>query len=234
MQITLPRRELKEAVTGFGKIVNGRVTLPVLGCVRFEADAQGVSGQVTDLDQIARYRFGDAEVEGTGAFLVSLADLKELAKGSQHETVEFRADQDWNITVTNHVHGHAVTRPVATMDPDEWPAIGMDVKTGPAEGFIETYRRLTPFSSTDDTRHVINSVFVEIGTGPNPVTMVATDGRRLSCWNSMKLPIKKSVIVPVTKFLAWNQLPADAGVGVRDDAGQVWLGVTSRARSPTR
>ena len=36
MQISLPRGELKDAVAGFIKIVNGRAhTLPILDCVRF-------------------------------------------------------------------------------------------------------------------------------------------------------------------------------------------------------
>ena len=38
MKISISRNELKEAVAGFTKIVNGKShALPILGCVRFES-----------------------------------------------------------------------------------------------------------------------------------------------------------------------------------------------------
>jgi len=100
-----------------------------------------------------------------------------------------------------------------------------DVETKPAAGFLETYRRLIPFSSKDDTRYTICSVYVEVGKGESPITMIATDGRRLSTWNSMSLPIKQSVVLPVTKFLSWNRLPDDAEIGARADTDATWFGV---------
>jgi len=40
-KITLPVAELKPALTGFGKIISRRITLPVLGALRIERTSQG-------------------------------------------------------------------------------------------------------------------------------------------------------------------------------------------------
>lgn len=217
MQITVPRNELKEAVAGFSKIVNGKSqTLPVLGCVRFASTATGVTAEVTDLDQTARYHFGAAEASDGGAFVVPLASIKDLAKGKDRETVVFETGEASAVTITNHVGEHAVRHPLAGMDVDEWPVCPADLPTEPAAGFLETYRRLTPFASSDPTRYTIGGVFVDVAEkGDHPVTMVATDGRRLSLWNSMNLPLAQSVIIPTTKFLQWNGLTGEAGLALR-------------------
>jgi DNA polymerase III sliding clamp (beta) subunit (PCNA family) len=219
MQITMPRGELKAACGGFTKIVNGKTTLPILGGVRFANNGHGITAQVTDLDQHLRYRFSAAQAQSDGAFVVPLVALKELAKGSDKETVEFETGADNSITVTNHIGSQAIRHPVQGLDPDEWPACPPDVATKPAEGFLETYRRLVPFASTDTSRYVLNSVYVEVADrGEHPVTMVATDGRRLSLWNTMNLPLEKSVIVPTTKFLQWNGLQSgEESLGLRTE-----------------
>src|ERR1017187_1896815 len=97
-QLTIPRGELKEAVAGFSEIVNGKTTLPVLACVRFSGTGT-VTAQVTDLEQTARYKFNGAQ--GAGTFIIPLANLKELAKGNDKETVEFET-AGTSVTITNH------------------------------------------------------------------------------------------------------------------------------------
>ena len=217
MQITLPRGELKQAVSGFIKVVNGRShTLPILGGVRFESSKAGITAQVTDLDQHLRYRFGGAQAQGDGAFILPLANLKDLVHGKAQETLCFETGDKCSVTVSNNVGDHVVKHPVEGLDVDDWPSIPADVATKPADRFLETYRRLVPFASTDSTRYTLNSVYVEVADkGEHPVTMVATDGRRLSCWNTMNLPISRSVIVPTTKFLSWTGLQGDVAIGLR-------------------
>jgi DNA polymerase III sliding clamp (beta) subunit (PCNA family) len=230
-KFTLPRRGLKDAVAGFGKVVTGRTSLPVLGCARLTAGKTGVTAQVTDLDQVLEYQFGDAQVSGEGVCILPMTSLKDLAKGSKDECIDIETDDPLSISVTNHVGGHSITRVVEGMELDEWPTMLTDIPTQHAESpFLETYRRLTPFASTDETRYTINSVFVEVGKGETPVTMAATDGRRLAAFNSMELPLTKSIILPVTKFLSWNRL-ADVEIGARDEADQPWFGMKAGAFS---
>jgi len=225
--MTFARSELKEAVAGFTKVIACKGTLPVLGCVRFDAGRNEVVARATDLEQTVDYRFHGAKVGASGSCIVPLATLRDLAKGSKSESVEIKQESPVHLALINNVAGHAVRQVIEPMDLDEWPALGSAVDTKPAPGFIEAYRRLLPFRSTDETRHIINGLYVEVGEGERPITMTATDGRRLVSQNSMSLPLKASIIVPVTKFLSWSKLPADPEIGVRDGDGQTWLGVNA-------
>ena len=50
MKITIPRRDLKEAVAGFNKIINGHVpSLPILGCIRLEACGKFITAQASNM-----------------------------------------------------------------------------------------------------------------------------------------------------------------------------------------
>jgi DNA polymerase-3 subunit beta len=214
MKIIIPRAELKDAVAGLGKVVGSRSTLPILSSVRFDAGKGTVTVQATDLDQTVAYRFQNAQVEGSGACIVPFQVVKDLAKGGENETVELEPVDAENVAVTNHVGVHALTQNVAGCPVADWPPVGEKIGVHPAERFLPTYRRLAPFVSQDETRRIISGVYVDFrGEG---VTLVATDGRRLTCCNSLSLPfkVKDGVIVPVTKFLTWAALGDECSVGV--------------------
>ena len=53
MQITTTRGQIRQAVAGFSKIIRGKQSLPVLGCVRFSAHDNGIVAQATELRPIA-------------------------------------------------------------------------------------------------------------------------------------------------------------------------------------
>jgi DNA polymerase III sliding clamp (beta) subunit (PCNA family) len=147
---------------------------------------------------------------------VPLSHLKELANGNGKEMIEFETADGATITVTNHVGTQSVKHPLNGMALDDWPVCPAEIETKPAAGFLETYRRLVPFASSASDRYLLNGVYIDVAEkGEHPVTMVATDGRRLSLWNSMNLPLPMSVIVPTTKFLQWKDLQGEAEVGIR-------------------
>ena len=80
MELTITRSELKTAVTGLSKIIPNRVTLPVLGAVRFEAKGT-LTATATDLDQTATFSFLNATCSEEGGFVLPLTALKDLTKG---------------------------------------------------------------------------------------------------------------------------------------------------------
>jgi len=218
MKITINRRDLKNMTTGFSRIITGRQSLPILGCVRFCSGPGSVTSEVTDLDQTAVYDLGYSASDGEGDVIVPLDLLRRLSKGTDSETVILENDGD-NIIVTNNIGGHAVTQSVPGFKSDDWPAAGGEIETAPAPGFTAAYRQLVPFASTDPTRMAICSVYVDVsGKAVDGTALVATDGRRLIMLAGITLPkLKTSVILPVSKFLLWSQLPEEAGIGVSAD-----------------
>lgn len=228
MKITITRGELKLMATGLSKIIPLRANIPVLGCVRFAIEDGTLTAHGTDLDQSARIWFDNARAEGAGEIIIQFAMIREMAKGDGGDVITLENDGT-EITVTDNVGGHVITRTVDGMDPADWPPQGEPIPTAEAKGFLQAYRRLAPFASTDETRRVINSIHIDMqGDGENNATLVATDGRRLTCCNSMKLPVDKDgVIVPVSKFLLWTGLSSDARIGMLKLKTSTQFGLTA-------
>ncbi len=225
MKLTVTRGELKDAVQGFAKIIIGKPNISILGCVRFAVEAGDLTATATDLDQTLRFRFDNAESEGDGVIIIPYPLLKDLCKGAGTETVTLE-NEGADIAVTNVVSGHAVTSTVPGTDPQDWPPSGADIATYEAKGFLKAYRRMAPFASSDETRRSICCVNIDVsGDGDRNATLVACDGRRLCCCNSLKLPVEggDGIMVPVSKFLLWSRLSEEVMLGVSKskDGGRV-------------
>ncbi|MBN1846644.1 MAG: hypothetical protein JW810_13230, partial [Sedimentisphaerales bacterium] len=77
---------------------------------------------------------------------------------------------------------------------------------------------------TDTTRRALNGVYLDVsGKGENAACMVATDGRRLCCQNTLELPIKQSAIIPASKFMLWPRLDGAAAIGLATVGDAVWF-----------
>ncbi|MBM4025393.1 MAG: hypothetical protein FJ280_08290, partial [Planctomycetes bacterium] len=69
MKITLTRASLRDALQGLGRIVSTKATLPILQCIRFDADGDQVAIAGTNLDQYGRYT-AEGAVARKGACVV--------------------------------------------------------------------------------------------------------------------------------------------------------------------
>ncbi len=214
MKITITKDELRKALQGLSKIVNPRSTMSFSDHVRFEAIDGKVMAQATDIDQTATYSFAEASSEEDGQAFLPIAILKDIAKGAG--TVRIVTIND-SVTLTHTVAGHPMELLSEGFDAKEWPVQGSEIPVSEAKGFLKAYRRMAVFASVDETRRVISGVCVDTqGSGDRNATLVATDGRRLCCCNSMKLPLSDgaSVIIPRSKFLLWGGLPEEAELGI--------------------
>jgi len=229
MKLTATCRDLKNAVTGFSKIVPSKTTLPILSGIKFKVNGS-VTANVTDLDATARYTFNNASADKDGEFVIPLTAVKELlGKGGSEDTIEFETLPEHRIGITNRIGSQTVSQTVAGFDPADWPENNVAVNTKPAAGFLESYRKAVPFASTDSTRYTLNSVHIDVaGKGDTPVTLVATDGRRLGCWNSKAFDIKLPTIIPTTKFLNWTGLNEPEEIGIATEKEKDKKKVTER------
>jgi DNA polymerase III sliding clamp (beta) subunit (PCNA family) len=229
MKISITRGELKLMTAGLSKIIPSRANIAVLGCVRFAVQDGSLTASGTDLDQSARFWFDNAKVEGAGEIIIPFTMMRDMSKGDNSDMITLE-NEGLDVTVTDNVGGHVVTRTVDGIDPADWPPQGEPIPVGEAQGFLQAYRRLAPFASTDETRRLISSIHVDMsGDGENCATLVATDAKRLTCCNSMKLPNvdKDGIILPVSKFLLWTGLSSDARIGVLKSKTNTQFGLTS-------
>lgn len=224
MKFTLSRSILREVLQGLGRVVQSRATLPVLQCMKIEAEGGRVRVSGTNLDQYVTCQ-PECAVERPGACIVQIERLKPFAKGGDKDVLTLDATKD-SLTVTSPVHGQGIPHTIPTGDPAEWPAFAPEVATSPApESFLARLQAILPFASQDESRKVLNSVYLEKAEGVG--RMIATDGRRLTCFDVGELPIAESVILPSCRFLSWSRLADPAGLGLLTGKDTRWIKLTS-------
>lgn len=173
--------ELRKALKFAGSVVptKFRTVIPVLGMVRLDVNL--TSGQVsgTDLESIAVASFGVEGLQGqTFSVLIRkglLEDVLRFAEGPL--TIEHTKD-----ALTLSADG-VVVKALNLIGIEDWPEMPkhqMTDATGLSEkSLYQALRATVQTISTDETRYYLQGVYMH-NTGDNMLTMVSTDGHRLS------------------------------------------------------
>jgi len=201
--IELPVGDLKGVLTGIGKVVNGRSTLPVQGTVKFASETSGLSISGTDLETQVTARLGLAQ--NCEPMLVPLESLSKLVKSlTSSDRLTIRKSDKAHVLLGYQLAGTRVEQSVESPALDEWPASSpfTEAAVPVDDTFKQAFRQALECSSQDSTRHVLNGVCIDI-TKPDCQCVVATDGRHLFSANTFRLDLKTSVIIPDRKFLNW-------------------------------
>lgn len=220
MKVALKREVLKEALQGLGRIVSTRATLPILQCIRFDAEGGRVAISGTNLDQYGCYT-SEGSVARKGACVVELERLKPFAKGSDKDTLTLDAGKD-RVIVSNPVQGQSIDHTLPAFDVGDWPNIPPAIETALApEAFMARLQALMPFACQDPGRAVLNSVFLE--KAEKGCRMVATDGKRLTCYEVGDLPIAESAVLPICRFVSWSRLADPVKLGAVSGKTGRWI-----------
>jgi len=223
MKITIPRSELKDGLQGLSRVLPRKCTLPILQSIRFKAVEGSLTATVTDLDQTLTYRFESAMIEGNvESFVLDARHLQPLAKGRDEDLIRFEPESKDRMAVINCIAGRDIRTVVDTLDPKEWPADPVVASTQPVDdGFLPAIRRALPFASEDDSRYILQSVFLDVSGKSHSI--VATDGRRLTSLNVASLPLHESLILPAAKFFGWNRIEGSTAIGVTKIGDVSWF-----------
>ena len=174
MKTTLNAKAVKPAVKFVTGIIGRRNTLPILSNVLCYANGH-FEMEATDLDVTLRASCeGQSAIEGR----TTIPGRALLDASGGKESFDLETD-DKNIS-TFRAGGNV--RSVNGLSADEFPPVQVMPETArklqfPADVFMAALKSVSGAMSTDESRHVINSVCVEIGA--DGVRLVATDGRRL-------------------------------------------------------
>lgn len=210
--ITLPVAELKPALSGFGKIINKNRSQPVLQCLKIERTQDGwICLTATDLDRFVTLRLEQPAKGEPVSLLIPFDILQQLMKSrdkSKHLYLE--AGPNNNHSIKFDLAGQLGEAKSKAPPVDEFPEVPR-IKGEPipvAENMRLAITDAMACASNDQTRYVLNGFCVDV-TDPQAHYVVATDGRHLFSCNSLKLPLKKSFVVPCHKFLAWREFNLD-------------------------
>ena len=234
--IPLPIAELKPALAGLGKIIAKRSVLPVLGNVRLERTSEGwIAITGTDLDRHVTVRLEQPGAGEPTALLVPYDELLKTCKacGSGEEILIEKCDAA-TATIKYRIGEQFVETKVESLPIEEFPEIPR-IK-GDAIALPDTLRQsiheALQCASTDETRLILNGAYLDV-SDRQCQHVVGTDGRHLFSSNSFSLPLEKSLIIPMHKFIGWKEFNADgewqlkvAPPAKKDESG--YLQISSR------
>jgi DNA polymerase III sliding clamp (beta) subunit (PCNA family) len=210
-KIALPIAELKPALTGLGKVISKRPTLPVLNHIKIERSREGwIALTATDLDVFVTVRL---EQPGHGepiAMLVPYEQLLRTAKAcSKNEDIFVGLGAD----NTGSIHGigtHISEVEFNALPVSEFPEMPrIQGESIPLPEILRSsIREALQCASSNEQRMILNGVCLDV-TKPKAHYVVATDGSHLFSSNSFNLPLKESLVIPNHKFLGCPSFNTD-------------------------
>jgi len=229
MKVRFNREEMADALSAVCSVAAARTPKPILQCVRIEALSDVVLLSATDLEVSLRYGVTQVDVNQAGQVVVTADTLQKIVRECGDELLVMELSK--NIL---HIRGSGSHFQIVTQNAAEFPPVG--TMEGDPDFRIElgVMRRLiewTAFAAArESSRYAINGVLWEL-TGER-LTLVATDGRRLSkaagtvTWRKTGDPTP-AVIVPTKAVGLFSRLPGppDASVAVQVHPNQVLVSV---------
>jgi len=224
MKLSLNRSELAEALALAGSVVAARTPKPILQCVLLEVHKDYALLSATDLEVSLRCSIGQVEVEETGAVVLAAERIGPIVRESADEVLRLETrDNDC------HIWGQDSHFQIVTKELGEFPPIPVGEGEPDFTLKVSELRPLgdwTVFAAAkENTRYAINGVLWD--KGPNRLTLVATDGRRLARATHSFTEGGKTCrgIVPVKAMHVINRVLTDpeSTVGVAVTANQILL-----------
>ena len=210
MNITITKEQIIAGLQAVQNVVSTRTTLPILSNVLIRAEGAHVEFTATDLDVTVACKV-EAKVSQPGATTLPVKKLfgivRELTGDIEIETDDKNLSSIRSGSSFFKIHG---------LGADEFPPLPKfkdDKKVSQPQENIRAMIRKTSFAvSTDESRYVLNGIFVSLKEGK--MTLVATDGRRLALVDEEVDISEKSAgefIVPAKAINELNRLLQDKG-----------------------
>jgi DNA polymerase-3 subunit beta len=186
---------LSEAVSFAVRLLPQRTTLPILGGILIEADANALRLSVFDYEVSAQAEIV-AKVEASGRVLVSGRLLSEIASKLPNAPVDFTTDGSKVVVSCGSTKFSLLTMPVEEYPTlPEIPAISGTI-TG--EAFANAVHQVAVAASKDDVTPVLTGVQIE--AGEKSISFVATDRYRVAlrdaAWSSNPAGVGAVALVP--------------------------------------
>jgi DNA polymerase-3 subunit beta len=178
MKITCDREKLLTAFQTASAVIPSRTPKPVLKSVRLDALTDQAVVLATDLEVAVRAQAAGVQIESPGSVLLPVDRFGPILRESSDPTLRIESDGGSIV-----VKGERSYFKLPCENPDEFPEVAdfnedKYHKTS-ARLFRECVRRTAFATDNESTRYALGGVLLELG--PNTITTVGTDGRRMAC-----------------------------------------------------
>jgi DNA polymerase-3 subunit beta len=209
MKTICDRAMLTRGVQVAAGIAVSRSPKPALGCIKIEARPERMTLLATDLEVGIRVELDKMEVQQPGDGLVPADRLHGILRELESDTVTITStEQETEIVAPGARFKVLGENPADFPNVPEFPTSGAFSVL--ADDMVGLIRRTLFATAKENTRYALNGVLWEVEGGN--LTLVATDGRRLSlargkCKDGPEG--KKSAIVPSKAMLLIERCLAD-------------------------
>jgi DNA polymerase III subunit beta len=177
MKFSIPKDQLLNGLQAVQNVVSTRTTLPILSNVLLQAEEQKLTLTATDLDVTVSCTVA-ANVATAGATTIPVKRLFGIVRELPTPELEIEVD-DKQVCALRAGASFYKINGIASEEYPPMPQFKESKKAVLPQDKVKTILRRTSFAiSTDETRYVLNGIFLSLK--PDKVTMVATDGRRLA------------------------------------------------------
>jgi DNA polymerase-3 subunit beta len=210
MKISITKDQIISGLQAVQNVVSTRTTLPILSNVLLRAEGDAVELTATDLDVTVVCKV-EAKVTKPGATTLPVKKLFGIVRELNGE-IEIEVDEK---NVASLRSGSSFFK-IHGLGADEFPPLPQfkDEKKVvlPQENIRGMIKKTSFAVSTDESRYVLNGIFVSLKDGK--MTLVATDGRRLALVDEEVEISEKTAgefIVPAKAINELNRLLQEKG-----------------------
>lgn len=176
MEFTVRKFDLLQELTLIQGVVERKTTIPILANVLLEATEDRLRIVATDME-IGLKSTCPARVTASGSITLPAKRLYEIVRALPDKEIRFKQGESSWMTVTC---GSSRFR-MAGLPREDFPSLPETAKTGvslPAEILSRLIARTIYAISTEDSKYTFSGALLVLK--PGSMTMVATDGHRLS------------------------------------------------------
>jgi DNA polymerase-3 subunit beta len=211
MNLIISKEQIINGLQAVQNVVSSRTTLPILSNVLMRAEGDRVEFTATDLDVTIACSV-EAKIKKPGVSTVPVKKLFGIVRELNGSEIEIEVDEK-NTCI---IHCGASLYKIHGLSADEFPPLPKfkdDKKISMPQETVKAMLKKTSFAiSTDESRYVLNGVFVSLKD--HKMTVVATDGRRLALVDEEVDISEKSqgeFIVPAKAVNELNRLLQEKG-----------------------
>jgi len=211
MNLIIKKEQILNGLQAVQNIVSTRTTLPILSNVLLRAEGNLLELTATDLD-VTITSTVEATVQKPGATTMPVKKLFGIVRELSNPEIELEVD-DKNVTSLRSGSSFFKIRGLGADEFPPLPQFKEDKKVILQQDKVKGMLKKTSFAiSSDESRYVLNGIFFSLKD--HKLTLVATDGRRLSLVDQEVDISEKSqgeFIVPGKAVNELNRLLSDKG-----------------------
>lgn len=177
MKLAISKEQIMAGLQAVQNVVGNRTTLPILSNVLLRAEQDRLELTATDLDVTVSCSV-KAEVKQPGATTLPVKKIFGIVRELAGNELEMEVDEKNQSSLRSGPSFYKINGLAAEEFPPK-PQFAEQKKVVVPQDKLRMMLKRTSFAiSTDETRFVLNGIFVSLKD--HKITMVATDGRRLA------------------------------------------------------